>query len=359
MRALLLLLLFASVAQAADVRYETVADGLSYPWSLAFLPDGSMLVTERDGRLRRIVDGRLEPEPVAGVPDVYVAGQGGLFEVLPDPGFDDNQTVYLSYAHGDAKANSTRVARARLVDAALVDLEVLFTASPVKSTPHHYGGRMLLAADGTLLVTVGEGFDDREQAQQLDSHLGKVIRIESSGAVPEDNPFVAVHGARPEIYSFGHRNAQGIVQTEDGTIYLNEHGPRGGDEVNLVEPGVNYGWPAITHGRDYTFAAITPYTELDGMRQPILVWTPSIAPSGMTVYSGDLFPEWRGDLFVTALVERAVRRLEIDGGRIVADERVFEEIGERLRDIRSGPDGALYVLTDSDNGSVIRITPVQ
>lgn len=355
--ALLLLLSSLGAAAAAEVRYETIAEGLSYPWSLAFLPDGSMLVTERDGQLRRIVDGRLLPEPVAGVPEVYVAGQGGLFDVLPDPDFGDNQAVYLSYAHGRPQANSTRVARARLVDNALVDLEILFTAVPEKSTPHHYGGRMLLADDGTLLVTVGEGFNYREQAQKLDSHFGTLIRIERSGAVPADNPFVDTPGALPEILSYGHRNAQGIVQAEDGTIFLHEHGPRGGDELNVIEPGANYGWPAVSYGRDYTFAGITPYTELPGMRQPVLVWTPSIAPSGMALYTGDLFPEWAGDLFVTALVEKSVRRVRIDGGRVVADERLFEAIGERLRDIRDGPDGALYVLTDSEAGRIVRITP--
>ena len=304
-----------------------------------------------------IRDGELAVAPVAGVPEVYVAGQGGLFDVLPDPDFENNRLVYLSYAHGDAKANATRVARARLEDDALVDLQVIFTAEPMKATPHHYGGRMLMLGDGTLLVTVGDGFNYRERAQTLDNHFGKVVRILSTGGAPGDNPFVDTPDALPEIYSYGHRNPQGIVLAGD-TVYLHEHGPRGGDELNRIEPGANYGWPAITYGLDYTFARVTPYTSLEGMQQPLVDWTPSIAPSGMTYYDGELFGDWNGDLFVTALVEKSARRVDLENGAVVGQERLFTLFDERLRDIRSGPDGALYILTDSEEGRVIRATPV-
>lgn len=354
----ILLLLSSTLPAHAEVRYETLADGLGFPWSLAFLPDGTLLVTEREGRLRRIDRGGRLSDPLDGVPEVYVAGQGGLFDVVADADFERNQTVYLSYAHGDAGANATRVARARLLGDALVDLEVLFTASPWKETPHHYGGRLLQLPDGTLLVTIGDGYNMREHAQRLDSHLGKVIRIDRNGRPPADNPFVATPGALPEIYSFGHRNPQGLVQMPDMSVLLHEHGPRGGDEVNHLEAGENYGWPAISHGIDYTFARVTPYTTLPGMRQPILQWTPSIAPSGMTVYEGGLFPEWTGSVFVTALVERSVRRLVIKAGHVVSDEQLFSDIGERLRGISTGPDGALYLLIDSPSGRVVRVTPL-
>lgn len=350
-------LLFVSVSATAAVEYEVLAEGLDHPWSIAFLPDGTMLVTERAGHLRVIRDGRLQPEPVAGVPDVFVAGQGGLFEVLADPDFENNQVVYLTYAHGDAKGNATRVARARFEDDTLVDLTVIFTAEPLKDTPHHYGGRMAMLTDGTLLVTIGDGFNYRERAQTLDNHLGKIVRILPTGGAADDNPFVGKPDALPEIFSYGHRNPQGIVLAGD-VVYAHEHGPQGGDELNVIEPGENYGWPAITYGLDYTFARVTPYTELDGMRQPIVDWTPSIAPSGMTVYDGDLFPQWTGDLFVTTLVDRDVKRIDVDNGEVVGQESMFTLFGERLRDIRVGPDGALYVLTDSDNGRLIRATPI-
>ncbi len=341
----------------AEYDYETIADGLEYPWSIAFLPGGDMLVTERSGRLRIVRDGELLDEPVAGAPDTYVAGQGGYFDILPDPGFASNQTVYLSFAHGDRKQNATRVIRATFDGAALGNVQIIFTATPWKNTPHHYGGRMAFLQDGTLVITSGEGFTFREQAQRLDNHFGKVIRINTDGSVPEDNPF-AGGDSLPEIWSYGHRNPQGIVVVPDsGDVYLHEHGPRGGDELNRVEPGSNYGWPAITYGVDYSGATISPYTELPGMEQPIVYWSPSIAPAGMAYYDGALFPEWQGDLLVSALVERSVRRLELDGGSVAAQELLFGELTERIRDVRVGPDGALYLLTDSPSGKVIRVSP--
>ncbi len=354
----LLLLALGGSAKAADYRIETLASGLHHPWSLAFLPDGRMLVTERAGRLRVIEEGRLREQPVSGVPDSFVRSQGGLFEVLPAPDFADSGWIYLSQAHGSAAANTTRLLRGRLKGMTLVDVEVLFEARPKRSTPVHFGGRMAFLGDGTLVLGLGDGFDDREDAQRLDSHTGTIVRLHPDGRVPVDNPFVGQDGVLPEIYSYGHRNVQGLfLDAENQVLWSHEHGPRGGDELNIIEPGVNYGWPVVSHGIDYSGARITPHTSLPGMRDPVRYWTPAIAPSGMTLYQGDLFPAWRGSLFIASLVQRQVRRLTLDGTRIDDEEIQFGEIGERLRDIRSGPDGALYLLTDKPDGRVLRVTP--
>jgi glucose/arabinose dehydrogenase len=339
----------ASYAQA-DYKVETIAEGLNFPWSIAFLPDGSMLVTERNGGLRIIRDGELQDEPVNGVPEAFVAGQGGLFDVVPDPDYESNNALYLSFAHGKKKANATRVIRAVFDGQSLTDQKVLFTASPTKNTSHHYGGRMAFMPDGTLLLTTGEGFDFREKAQRLDNHFGKIIRINTDGSVPEDNPFVDRPDALPEIWSYGHRNPQGIVVLPDtGDVYIHEHGPRGGDELNLILPGRNYGWPAITYGIDYSGASISPYTELPGMEQPVTYWVPSIAPGGMAYFDGDLY--------VAALAERTVRRLSLENGTVTDQEILFEDMNERFRDVRTAPDGSLYLLTDSPEGKVLRVTP--
>jgi aldose sugar dehydrogenase len=347
-------------AAAHQYQVETLAEGLNHPWSIAFLPDGRKLVTERAGRLRIIADGRLLDEPVAGVPPAYVRSQAGLFEVMLDPDYADNGWIYLSLAHGTAQQNSTRVVRGRLEGGNFTDLEVLFTAAPLRNTPVHYGGRMAFLADHTLVIGLGDGFNFREDAQRLDSHTGTIVRIHRDGSVPADNPYVGRDDARPEIYSYGHRNVQGIVfDAATGLLWAHEHGPRGGDELNLVFPGRNYGWPVATFGVDYTGARITPYTSRPGMEDPLVDWTPSIAPSGMTLYRGEQFPDWEGNLFVTALVARDVRRLALDGEQVTGEEKLFAEIGERLRDIKTGPDGALYVLTDQPNGRVLRITSVR
>lgn len=354
------MILACAPSAARDYRIETVAAGLDSPWSIAFLPDGRMLVTERAGRLRIIADGRLLDAPVSGVPEAHVRSQGGLFEVALDPDFENNGWIYLSLAHGTARANSTRVVRARLEGGSLRDLEVLFTAEPPRDTAAHYGGRMAFLGDGTLVIGLGDGGDFREDAQRLDSHNGKIVRIHRDGSIPADNPFVGRDGARPEIYSYGHRNVQGLVfDAPTARLWAHEQGPRGGDEVNLILPGGNYGWPVVTFGVEYSGARVTPYTSRPGMEDPILHWTPSIAPAGMTLYRGRQFPDWQGDLFVTALIGREVRRLTIDGGRITGQEAVFSEIGARLRDIKTGPDGALYVLTDQRDGRVLRISPQQ
>ncbi|HRK71127.1 MAG TPA: PQQ-dependent sugar dehydrogenase [Micropepsaceae bacterium] len=360
--------LAAAPAQAVEIidpsRYQVteIAAGLDHPWSIAFLPDGSMLVTERNAGLRVIRDGALLPDPVANVPPTFVSGQGGLLDVVLHPDFAQNQTIYLTYSSGDDSASATTVARARYDAAAhaLLDVAVIFSAYPTKDTPQHYGGRMVFLPDGTFVLTLGDGFNFREQAQKLDSDLGKFVRLNADGSIPADNPFVGREGARGEIFTYGHRNPQAIVFNPlDGRIYAHEHGPQGGDEINLIEGGRNYGWPAITYGLDYSGAIITPYTELPGMEQPLHVWTPSIAPAGMSVYTGDLFAGWKGDLIVAALVSTDLRRIDMEGGKVVGEYSLLAEREERLRDVRMAPDGALYVLTDEDDGKVLRVVPVE
>lgn len=337
-------------AFAADYRLETWAGGLDLPWSIAFFPDGSALVTELGGQLRRIEASGQPGDPIENVPAVYFAGQGGLFDVVLHPRFAENQLVYLSFAEGDKKDNGTAVARGRLNGNTLQDIEVIFRNFTRKDTPVHYGGRMAFLPDGSLLLTTGDGFDYREAAQDIDSGLGKVLRMNDDGTPAIGNPFPGA----PYVYSYGHRNPQGLAVSRSGTIWLHEHGPRGGDELNRIEPGVNYGWPAITFGVDYSGAVISPYTEWKGMAQPEHYWVPSIAPSGLAIYEADLFPGWKGDLFVGALVDKEVRRLEISNGKVIHEETLFSEIDARIRDVRTGPDGMLYILTPD---RVLRVMP--
>ena len=345
---------------SAAYRIDTFAEGLDHPWSIAFLPDGTKLVTERVGRLR-VIDpqGKLLPEPVQNTPFEYVATQAGLMDVAVDPDFAQNQLIYLTYAYGEARGNNTRLVRARYSDGALSEVTTLFDALPAKVGGSHYGGRIAFLPDDTLVLTLGDGFDHREEAQNLGNHLGKTVRLNRDGSIPSDNPFVGKAGAKPEIYSLGHRNAQGIVyDSAHQRLFLNEHGPRGGDELNAVTGGTNYGWPIASFGRDYTGARVTPYTTWAGTKDPLLHWTPSIAPSGMALYRGDLFPQWQGDLFVSTLVEKSVRRLAMEGGQPTGEQEVlFESADARIRDVRSGPDGALYLLTDDENGKVLRVVP--
>ena len=347
---LLLALALSSPSPADDYRLEDWATGLSQPWSIAFLPDGSALVTELGGTLRRIdADGHVG-EPLANVPGVYFAGQGGLFDVVLHPDYANNALVYLSFAEGTPGDNGTAVARARLSGARLEAVEIIFRNFSRKDTPVHYGGRMAFLPDGTLLLTTGDGFDYREDAQDVASGLGKVLRMTDDGEPAADNPFPG----SPWVYSYGHRNPQGLAVSARGVAWLHEHGPRGGDEVNRIERGINYGWPAITYGVDYSGAVISPYTALDGMAQPEHQWTPSIAPSGLCVYEDRLFADWQGDLLVGALVDREVRRLDLEDGRVVAEEALFAEVDARIRDVRVGPGGALYLLTPD---RVVRVTP--
>ena len=345
--------LFAGAAvQASDYRLETWASGLDQPWSIAFLPDGSALVAELGGRLLPVSSGGKVGAALENVPSVYFAGQGGLFDVVLHPGFEQNRLVYLSFAEGGPSDNGTAVARGRLEGAALRDVETIFRNFTRKDTAVHYGGRLAFLPDGSLLLTTGEGFDYREAAQDVNSGLGKVLRMRDDGSPAPGNPFAE----SPYVYSYGHRNAQGLAVGGDGVIWLHEHGPKGGDEVNRIRAGVNYGWPAITFGLDYSGATISPYTEWEGMAQPDWQWTPSIAPSGLAIYSGDLFPEWTGDLFVGALVGHDVRRIDLEGGRVLSEESVFAELDARIRDVRNGPGGALYVLTPD---RVVRVVPAK
>ncbi|MEP2615769.1 PQQ-dependent sugar dehydrogenase, partial [Marinobacter alexandrii] len=333
--------------------------GLEHPWSLAFLPDGGALVTERPGRLRRITAaGELVPGEVSGLPEVFSSGQAGLFEVLISEDFASSGLVFLSYACGVESANHLCVARAKLGEDRLENVEEIFRALPAKKGDAHYGGRMAQLPDASLIITLGDGFDYREQAQVLGNHLGSVVRIGTDGVAPEDNPFIDSPDARPEVFSYGHRNVQGLVYDPvEQLLISHEHGPRGGDEINVLRPGQNYGWPVITYGLDYTGARITPFTEYPNMEQPLLQWTPSIAPSGMTRYRGELFPEWRGDLFVGALADRSVRRVEFVDGEAEDVETLFKELKARIRDVITGPDGALYLLTDESDGRVLRVSP--
>ncbi|MEQ8858142.1 MAG: PQQ-dependent sugar dehydrogenase [Pseudomonadales bacterium] len=368
LRALLLLTLTVAIdatAATADAdpgvtgyRVDTIAEGLSEPWGLAFLPDGGLLVTERTGTLRRVrPDGSLS-DPLAGVPPVYFAGQGGLLDVVLDPDFAANRLVYLSYAHGDLTANATRVARATLGEAGLDNLQVIFTVAPTKDTAQHYGGAMAFLGDGTLLLTTGDGFDYREQAQNRAAMLGKTIRIAADGSVPADNPYVDANDAAAEVWTYGHRNPQGlVVDPASGRVYQHEHGPRGGDELNLLVPGRNYGWPAITYGMDYSGAYVSPFRELPGMEQPLIYWVPSIAPSGLAIYRGSAFPQWQGDLFIGALVDRELRRVDMENGAVMGQQSLLGELGERIRNVEVGPDDFLYVITDGPEGRILRLSP--
>jgi len=343
-----------------DYRVVTVASGLAHPWGLAFLPGGEMLVTERDGRLRVVRDGELLPEPISGLPRMMVGGQGGLLDVALDPNFADNSLIYLTYAGGRPGNAGTEVARGRLdLDAmALRDMETIFAVEPKTPGGAHYGGRLQFHPDGTLFVTLGDRYSYLDQAQSIENHIGTIVRINPDGSVPEDNPFVGRDDAKPEIYTYGNRNVQGIaLRPGTTTIWAHEHGPRGGDELNILKPGANYGWPAITYGIDYSGAIISDKTEAPGMEQPVVYWDPSIAPSGMTFYDGDKFPQWRGDIFMGALAHRHLRRLEMNGDEVVAQEELLSDLGARIRDVVAGPDGLLYVLTDAANGRILRLEP--
>ena len=339
------------------VRAETVARGLEHPWGLAFLPDGRMLVTERPGRLRLVgKDGRISAL-LAGVPAVQARGQGGLLDVALDPRFGENRLVYLSYAEpGDGGTAGTAVARGRLGETGLEDVRVIYRQRPKVSGSNHFGSRLVFARDGTLFVTQGERYAYRDAAQDLASGLGKIVRIQPDGAVPADNPFVGRAGAQPEIWSAGHRNVQGAaLHPETGQLWIVEHGPRGGDELNTPEAGKNYGWPVITYGREYWGPKIGEGTAKPGMEQPLYYWDPVIAPSGLLFYTGDAISGWKGSLLIGSLRPGLLVRLRLEGGRVAQEERYLGELGERIRDVRQGPDGHPYLLTDSGDGRILRV----
>ena len=352
-----------------DYRVVTVADGLVQPWSIAFLPGGDALITERPGRLRILRQGKLLPQRVVGVPQVFHSSQGGLLEVMPHPEFAANRLLYLSFSKPgatDAKATTTLI-RGRFDGAALTGVEQLFEA--VTEGRNHFGGKVAFDRNGYLFLTLGdrqvapEGKLEAHPAQDLSNHHGKMIRLHDDGRVPADNPFVGRAGARPEIWSYGHRNVQGIaIHPQTGDLWTNEHGPQGGDELNLVQPGRNYGWPVIGFGVNYTTGlAIHSGTHREGMDQPAHVWVPSIGISGAMFYTGDRFPQWRGSLFVGGMARQRLVRLTLDGRRIVSEEALVPQMG-RIRDIRQGPDGDIYLVTDNREGKptpILKIEPVE
>lgn len=339
----------------AKLGVEVFARGLVHPWGIAFLPDGRMLVTERPGRLRLVgADGKVSP-PLKGVPKVYAKGQGGLLDVAVSPDFPESRSLFLSYAEeAEGGLARTSVARARLDGDSLADLRVIFRQSPAVSGSNHFGSRLAFDREGNLFVTTGERFSHRDEAQNPASHLGKVLRMKPDGSIPPDNPFPA-----SPLWSLGHRNVQGAaVNPATGELWITEHGPQGGDEINIARKGRNYGWPVVTHGVEYVVGTkIGEGTHKEGMEDGVRVWVPSIAPSGMEFYTGERFPGWRGSLFVAALKYRLLARLTLEGDRVVSEERLFPEEPKRLRDVSQGPDGSLYVLTDEEEGEVWRVFP--
>lgn len=344
----------------SEVAVAVFANGLEHPWGLQFLPDGKLIVTERPGRIR-IVDqnGRLSP-PLAGVPAIQLGAQAGLFDIVLDPEFANNHRVYFSYQEPSLLGSSLAVASAKLADVApqkLLDVHVIFRARPVVRGEYNLGGRLAFGPEGDLFVTVGDRFN-RDTAQNLRSDNGKVLRIRPDGSIPKDNPFVGRTGVLPEIYTYGNRNAEGLTfDPKAGVLWELEHGAQGGDEVNILRPGTNYGWPVITYGLDYNNTKIGEGTAKPGLEQPVYYWDPSIAPSGLSIYFGKLFPDWQGNLLVGALKYQSVRRLVISNGRVVAEEELLKDLHRRIRDVRPGPDGAVYVLTDEDDGQILKLRP--
>lgn len=349
-----------AVRTEAALVHAVVASGLEEPWGLALLPDGRWLVTERPGRLRIITAAGAVSEPITGLPAVDSRGQGGLLDVVLSPGFGQDRMIYWSYAEPRDGGSGTSVGRGRLSDdgTRVENVRVILRATPTYNGDKHYGSALAFAPDGTLFVTVGERSDTavRAQAQDLGSHYGKTLRINADGTVPSDNPFVGRAGAQPEIWSYGHRNAQGIAIAGDGAVWTVEHGPRGGDEINLTKAGLNYGWPEVTYGIEYRGAPVGGgVTAREDVEQPVYYWDPSIAPGGLTLYHGAMFPGWRGNLLVAALRDKHIARLVLEGGRVVGEERLLTDLNERVRAIAVGPDGAVWAITDETDGKLVRL----
>ena len=341
-------LCFGTSALAADPKTEVLTTELDHPWSLAFLPEGDMLVTERPGYLRLIIDGKLHPAPISGLPEIEEKGQGGLLDVALHPDFEKNGWVYLSYAAPGTGGLSTHIGRGKLKDHELHDWQKLFELRPRSRGGRHFGSRMAFSPDGMLYISIGER-GDTDRAQKLDDAAGSILRIHDDGRIPEDNPFVGTQGAIPQIYSYGHRNPQGMAFHPDtGELWTHEHGPQGGDEINIIKAAVNYGWPVITYGCQYVICTqIGEGTAKAGMEQPLHYWVPSIAPSGMAFH--------QGHLYVGSLKFQRLHRLTLDGQKVIKEEKLFEDRFGRIRDVRSGPDGHLYLLTDDGDGKLIRI----
>lgn len=353
-----LMVMFAFGAQAqAKIKVTKLADGLERPWAVAQLPDGSLLITERNGQLRWYQDGQLS-KPISGLPKVLNAGQGGLLDVKPHPDFASNSLVYFTYAKGTRDKNATYLSRAKFINGKLTDVEQIFKAAPEKKSTYHYSGRIEFLPDGTLIFAVGDGYAHKDDAQTLDNHFGKTIRLNPDGSVPSNNPYVNQQGVKPEIYSYGHRNPQGMYYDKQRKIlFSNEHGPKGGDEINIIEPTVNYGWPVITYGVDYSGAIISELTHKDGMQQPLLQWTPSIAPSSMLVYYGQEFPEFQGHILTTTLKYKELRLVKLSPKgqelAVTGQETFLKDQQGRLRDIEIGSAGELYLVTDE--GRLLRL----
>jgi glucose/arabinose dehydrogenase len=345
----------------SSVIATTVAEGLVHPWSVAFLPDATMLVTEREGRLRLVSPTGAVSAPVTGVPSVVTGDQAGLLDVAVDPDFARTRTIYLSFSEPrEGDANGTSVARARLSEdgSRLDDVAVIFRQQPAVVSFGHFGSRLVFAGDGTLFVTLGERQIKPGGAQDLSTDLGKVVRIRPDGTIPSDNPFVGDRGKRPEIWSYGHRNPQGAALNPlTGELWTVEHGAKGGDEVNIPRKGLNYGWPVITYGVDYSGAKIGKGTAREGMEQPIYYWDPSIAPSGMAFVTSDRYPGWKGSLLVGGLAAKHLALLQLDGEKVVSEEALLKDLNARIRDVRQGPDGYVYVLTDAQDGRLLKLLP--
>ncbi len=363
--ALFILLVAALVSpaiSASPFKVETVVSGLEHPWGMAFLPDGRILVTERPGRLRIVERGKLLAEPVKGLPPIEAVGQGGLLDIALHPDYQNNGWIYFSYSEPKRgiifSEYGTAVARARLKGHQLKELQLIFSMNKKSDGGRHFGSRLIFDRKNYLYITVGER-GERERAQDLNDHAGSVIRLHDDGRIPNDNPFVKTKNARPEIYSYGHRNPQGMVlHPETGEVWLHEHGPQGGDEINRIFPGRNYGWPVITYGANYvTGTKIGEGTHKRGMEQPLHHWTPSIAPSGMAFYNDDKFKHWQGNLFVGSLKFQLLVRLELRDHKIIKEEQLLKQQLGRIRDVRNGPDGFLYLLTDADDGAIVRLLP--
>ncbi|MDX3773725.1 PQQ-dependent sugar dehydrogenase [Chromatiaceae bacterium AAb-1] len=341
-------------SEKATITVTKVADGLQHPWGIAFLPDNRMLVTERAGFIRYISQDGKKSEPLKGVPDILVAGQGGLFDVILDPSFAENQLIYFSYNEPAEQGSSTTVARAKLGEDSITELQVIFSQRPKFSSRHHFGGRLVFTPEGNLFITLGDRGQRRDDAQTLDNHHGKVIRIKPDGSIPSDNPYVSNSNALDDIWSYGHRNIQGAaLHPQTGELWTHEHGPQGGDEINITQPTKNYGWPLITYGEEYGGGKIGE-TAKEGLEQPLHYWVPSIAPSGMAFYTASVFPAWQNNLLVGSLKFGQLVRLELTGDKVSHEERIM--IGQRIRDVRQGPDGAVYLLTDQPNGQILRLT---
>jgi glucose/arabinose dehydrogenase len=364
--ALLAFVLLPALAAAQDIRSEEhafrvvkIVESLEHPWSVAFLPDGRMLITERPGRLRVVSGGKLEPQPIAGLPEVVAQGQGGLFDIVLHPRFGENSLVYFSYNGRGPGGTGTELARAKLAGQRLENVQVLFRQDPKGRSGLHFGGRIVFDRAGYVYLTLGDR-GEMPRAQKPDDHAGSVIRLHDDGRVPDDNPFVGKPGWKPEKFDLGHRNQQGAaLHPQTGVLWTHEHGPQGGDEVNIIRAGANYGWPVITYGVNYGIGTkIGEGTAKPGMEQPIHYWVPSIAPSGMAFYTGDRFPRWKGNLFVGALRDQMLVRLQLEGTKVVKEERLLKNVLGRIRDVRAAPDGLIYLLTDETNGVLARLDPL-